>query len=94
MKLIVSIPQDQSDDIGGLPAEVKSLPLEKLAVLSECLEIVALELSSRSFRNDVGQIFAAGDVSIISTDYFSPMIEKLLLLEARNPKGISKWQTV
>jgi hypothetical protein len=89
LKLIVWIPHHQSEDIGGLPVNVNLYSDERLAALkAECLEIVALVFASRSFQTNVARSFATGDVDFLTNDYFSPVVEKLLLLTPQNQKGI------
>jgi hypothetical protein len=84
----VQIPLDASEDRGELPVDLKSYSREKLAALkNECVAIVAFTIGTRSFQTAIGRSFAAGEVSFLTTDYFSPIVEKLLLLTSQNRKG-------
>ena len=85
------IPHEHAEDVGSIPVSLKSYSQDKLAVLkAECLEIVALVLGSRTFQTSVGRSFAIGDVSILTSDYFSPIVEKLLLLTPKKQSGASR----
>jgi hypothetical protein len=86
--LIVLIPRDQNEDIENLPVNVKSYSRDKLGALkAECLEMIALVLGFRTFQISIGRSFADGDLSIVNNDFFSPIVEKLLLLTPENQKG-------
>jgi hypothetical protein len=47
------------------------------------------EITSRSFQTNVQHAFATGDVSLLQTDFFSPIVENLLLLESPRHQGYS-----
>ena len=49
--------------------------------------MIALVLGSRTFQISVGRCFATGDLSIVDNDFFSQIVEKLLLLTPQNRKG-------
>ena len=84
------ISRDDSEDIGSLPIDVKSYSPEKLASLkNECLAAVIAVVNSSSFKGNVTRVFAAGDISSINTDHFSPIVEKLLLLSTHDSNGAS-----
>jgi hypothetical protein len=79
--LVVRIPQDPSGDADGIPLDTKAYTQEQLRELTiECLRIMATEVQSRSFQTNVGHVFLTGDVSFLQKDYFSPIVENLLLL--------------
>lgn len=91
MNLVVCVSRDPSEDIRSLPVNVKSYSQDKLGALkAECLEMIALVLGSRAFQVGVGRSFANGDMAIINTDFFSPIVEKLLYLTPQNRKGVHR----
>jgi hypothetical protein len=88
LMFLVQIPLEPSEDQGDLPVDLKSYSREKLIALkNECVAIVAFTIGTRSFHAAVGRAFAVGDVSFLTTDYFSPIVEKLLLLASQSRKG-------
>jgi hypothetical protein len=90
LNLIVLIPQEMSEDITTLPLSIKLHSKDDLAALkNKCLAILAEVIGSRSLQNGVTHAFAIGDVSFIANDYFSPIVEQLLVLSSTNRKGIS-----
>jgi hypothetical protein len=88
LKLVAWIPQDPAEDFGHLPIDIKSHSKDQLAALKlECLGIVARFFGSSSLQNGVSRAFATGDVALMTADFFSPIVEKLLQLSQTNQKG-------
>jgi hypothetical protein len=84
----MSIPHDPSQEADGFPLEIMSYSQEKLRSLErQCLNIISMVLSSRSFQGAVNRAFAAGDA--VSSDNFSSVVEKLLHVSAHSKKGIT-----
>lgn len=87
LTLLVRLPLEPSEDGEDMPIDLKSYSREKLAALkTECIGIVDFTIGTRSFQVAVGRAFASGDVSFLTTDYFSPIVEKLLVLASQAPK--------
>jgi len=90
LSLILSIPRTP-DEESNLPIDVKTLSKETLAALRlASLAMVAQVVESRSLQAGVSRAFAAGDATFVEFDYFSPIVEKLLLLTAKKRKDTAK----
>jgi len=89
MNLVAQMPSDPNEGTESLPVDMKSYSVDTLRTLNRgCLEIVHSVLKSRRFQSSIEHIFATGDVSFVTTDYFSPIVEKLLLVASQNVKGM------
>jgi hypothetical protein len=93
--LISWIPEESNADIGSLPVDINSHSKDQLTALKTgCLGMIAMSTRSQLFKNSVARAFAAGDVSFMTNDFFSPIVQELLQLASTGHKGISSIDTL
>ena len=84
----MSIPHDSNPESESFPLDLSSYSQEKLKSLErQCLNIISMVLSSRSFQGAVTRAFASSEA--VSSDNFSSVVEKLLQLSAQSKTGIT-----
>src|SRR5262245_57863315 len=88
LRFTLMIPREPMDEVEGLPLEIKTYSKENLHDLTtDWFKVNSLTLSSVSFQMAVTRAFGSGDISLVTTDYFSPIVEKLLRLSSQRGKG-------
>lgn len=92
MKLVVKISRySENENSDDLPLDVTTFTEKQVVdLIIECLRILVTELTSRAFQTNVAHAFSTGDISFLQNDFFSPIVENLLLLEFPGHQGSSR----
>lgn len=84
------IPRDTSESVVRFPIDIRALSSDTLvAIKSESLKVIAGLLGSRALQAAASRGFSSGDVQLVTEDYFSPIMEKLLILASHTPESIA-----